>query len=91
MGEGAGPALRRVQDKALNLIWFRVGVNKSYYGHSIMKTGFIYTDAYFDYDYGPAHPLKIVRLKLTLKLWVRLAILRFKKLPSATTSLHRLT
>ena len=33
-----------------------------------MKTGFIYTDAYFDYDYGPAHPLKIVRLKLTFEL-----------------------
>jgi acetoin utilization protein AcuC len=33
-----------------------------------MKTAFIYTDAYFDYDYGPAHPLKIVRLKLTFEL-----------------------
>jgi acetoin utilization protein AcuC len=33
-----------------------------------MKTGFIYTDAYFDYDYGPNHPLKIIRLKLTHEL-----------------------
>lgn len=33
-----------------------------------MTTGFIYTDAYFDYDYGPTHPLKIARLKLTFEL-----------------------
>jgi acetoin utilization protein AcuC len=33
-----------------------------------MKTGFIYTDAYLDYDYGPTHPLKIIRLKLTYEL-----------------------
>ena len=33
-----------------------------------MKTAFIYTDAYFDYDYGPAHPLKIIRLRLTYEL-----------------------
>jgi len=32
------------------------------------KTGFIYTDAYLDYDYGPSHPLKIIRLKLTYEL-----------------------
>jgi acetoin utilization protein AcuC len=30
-----------------------------------MKTAFIYTDAYRDYDYGPMHPLRLVRLKLT--------------------------
>lgn len=30
-----------------------------------MKTAFIYTDAYLDYDYGPTHPLQIIRLKLT--------------------------
>ncbi len=30
-----------------------------------MKRAFIYTDAYLDYDYGPTHPLKIIRLKLT--------------------------
>jgi acetoin utilization protein AcuC len=33
-----------------------------------MKTAFIYTDAYLDYDYGPAHPLRTVRLKLTYEL-----------------------
>ncbi|MGQ9644943.1 MAG: acetoin utilization protein AcuC [Thermodesulfobacteriota bacterium] len=33
-----------------------------------MATAFIYTDAYFDYDYGPTHPLKIIRLKLTYEL-----------------------
>jgi len=33
-----------------------------------MKTAFIYTDAYLDYDYGPTHPLRIARLKLTYDL-----------------------
>ena len=33
-----------------------------------MKTAFIYTDAYFDYDYGLTHPLKIIRLKLAYEL-----------------------
>ncbi|MCJ7803638.1 MAG: acetoin utilization protein AcuC [Desulfobacterales bacterium] len=33
-----------------------------------MNTGFIYTDAYLDYDYGPTHPLRIIRLKLTYGL-----------------------
>jgi acetoin utilization protein AcuC len=33
-----------------------------------MKKAFIYTDAYFDYDYGVTHPLKIIRLKLTYEL-----------------------
>ena len=33
-----------------------------------MKTGFVYTDAYLDYDYGPTHPLRIIRLKLTYDL-----------------------
>ena len=33
-----------------------------------MKKGFIYTDAYLDYDYGPNHPLKIIRLRLTYEL-----------------------
>jgi acetoin utilization protein AcuC len=33
-----------------------------------MKTGFIYTDRYFDYDYGEHHPLKIERLRLTFEL-----------------------
>jgi len=30
-----------------------------------MKTAFVYTDAYLNYDYGPTHPLQLVRLKLT--------------------------
>jgi len=33
-----------------------------------MNTGFIYTDAYLDYDYGLTHPLRIIRLKLTYGL-----------------------
>jgi len=33
-----------------------------------MKTAFIYTNAYLDYDYGPTHPLRIIRLKLTYDL-----------------------
>jgi acetoin utilization protein AcuC len=33
-----------------------------------MKTALIYTDAYLDYDYGPTHPLRIIRLKLTYEL-----------------------
>ncbi len=33
-----------------------------------MKAAFIYTDAYLDYDYGPTHPLRIIRLKLTYDL-----------------------
>lgn len=34
----------------------------------VMKTAFIYTNAYLDYDYGPTHPLRITRLKLTYEL-----------------------
>jgi acetoin utilization protein AcuC len=33
-----------------------------------MRTAFIYTDRYADYDYGPDHPLKVLRLKLTYEL-----------------------
>jgi acetoin utilization protein AcuC len=33
-----------------------------------MKKAFIYTDAYYDYDYGMTHPLKIIRLKLAYEL-----------------------
>ena len=33
-----------------------------------MKTAFVYTDQYFDYDYGAIHPLKIERLRLTYDL-----------------------
>ena len=32
------------------------------------KTAFIYSDNYFKYDYGPHHPLRIERLKLTFDL-----------------------
>ena len=33
-----------------------------------MKRAFIYTDAYLNYDYGPTHPLRISRLRLTYDL-----------------------
>lgn len=32
------------------------------------KNAFIYTDDYLHYDYGPTHPLRIIRLKLTYEL-----------------------
>jgi len=51
-----------------------------------MKTGFIYTDAYFDYDYGPTHPLKIIRLKLTFDLIKAYGLL---DLPSVQTIIAR--
>jgi acetoin utilization protein AcuC len=47
-----------------------------------MKTAFVYTDAYLDYDYGPAHPLKIARLKSTFELIHAYGLLA---LPSAQT------
>jgi acetoin utilization protein AcuC len=34
----------------------------------MMKKAFIYNDAYLDYDYGPTHPLQVIRLKLTYEL-----------------------
>jgi acetoin utilization protein AcuC len=33
-----------------------------------MNTAFVYTDKYFDFDYGPSHPLRIERLRLTREL-----------------------
>ena len=33
-----------------------------------MPNAFIYTDDYLDYDYGPMHPLRVIRLKLTFEL-----------------------
>jgi len=33
-----------------------------------VNTAFIYTDSYLHYDYGPNHPLRIIRLKLTYEL-----------------------
>ena len=40
-----------------------------------MKSAFIYTDAYLDYDYGPTHPLRIIRLKLTYDLIIAYGLL----------------
>jgi acetoin utilization protein AcuC len=51
-----------------------------------MKTAFVYTDAYLDYDYGPAHPLKIARLKSTFELIHAYGLLA---LPSAQTIITR--
>jgi acetoin utilization protein AcuC len=51
-----------------------------------MKTAFIYTDAYLDYDYGPTHPLKIIRLKLTYELIKAYGLL---DLPSVQTIITR--
>ncbi len=45
-----------------------------------MKTGFIYTDAYLNYDYGPTHPLRVKRLRLTYDLILGCGLL---DLPSA--------
>ena len=33
-----------------------------------MKTAFVFTDRYFEYDYGSSHPLRIERLRLTYEL-----------------------
>ncbi len=33
-----------------------------------MRSAFLYTDEYFAYDYGPSHPLRIERLRLTYDL-----------------------
>ena len=33
-----------------------------------LQTAFLYTEHYFNYDYGAAHPLKIERLRLTFEL-----------------------
>src|SRR4030043_2325012 len=52
----------------------------------LRKTGCIYTDAYFDYDYGPTHPLKIIRLKLTFDLIKAYGLL---DLPSVQTIIAR--
>ncbi len=34
----------------------------------MVKNAFIYTDDYFQFDYGPTHPLRIIRLRLTYEL-----------------------
>ncbi len=33
-----------------------------------MKTSFLYSEAFSQFDYGPEHPLKVIRLKLTYEL-----------------------
>jgi acetoin utilization protein AcuC len=53
---------------------------------SLMKTAFIYTDAYLDYDYGLNHPLQIIRLKLTYELIHAEGLL---SLPSVQTMITR--
>jgi len=51
-----------------------------------MKTAFIYTDTYLDYDYGLNHPLKIVRLKMAYELIHAEGLL---SLPSVQTMITR--
>ncbi len=46
-----------------------------------MKTAFVFTDRYFDYDYGEHHPLKVERLRLTFELC---KAYRLFELPEAT-------
>jgi len=50
-----------------------------------MKMAFIYTDAYLDYDYGPTHPLKIIRLKLTYELIHAYGLLDLPSVQTITT------
>ena len=50
-----------------------------------MKTGFIYTDAYLDYDYGPTHPLRIIRLKLAQELIRAYGLLDLPSVQSIST------
>ncbi len=41
-----------------------------------MSTALIYTESYLDYDYGPTHPLKVIRLKLAYELIRAYGLLR---------------
>lgn len=50
-----------------------------------MKTGFIYTDAYLDYDYGPSHPLRVFRLKLAQELIRAYGLLDLPSVQSIST------
>jgi len=50
-----------------------------------LKTGFVYTDAYLDYDYGPTHPLRIIRLKLTYDLIKAYGLLSLPSVQSIPT------
>ncbi len=51
-----------------------------------MKTAFIYTDAYLDYDYGPTHPLQVIRLKLTYDLIKACGLLDIPSMQFLTTA-----
>jgi acetoin utilization protein AcuC len=50
-----------------------------------MKTAFIYTDAYQDYNYGPTHPLQVIRLKLTYDLLKSYGLLDLPSVQSIPT------
>lgn len=50
-----------------------------------MKRAFIYTDSYFNYDYGPTHPLRIIRLKLTYELIKAYGLLDIPNIQFITT------
>lgn len=50
-----------------------------------MKTGFIYTDAYLDYNYGPTHPLRVFRLKLAQELIHAYSLLDLPSVQSIST------
>jgi acetoin utilization protein AcuC len=50
-----------------------------------MKTAFIYTDTYLDYDYGPTHPLQVIRLKLTYDLLKSYGLLDLPSVQSIPT------
>lgn len=50
-----------------------------------MKNAFIYTDLYFRYDYGPTHPLRITRLKLTYELIKAYGLLDLPNIKLITT------
>jgi len=50
-----------------------------------LKTAFVYTDDYLNYDYGPTHPLRIVRLKLTYDLIGAYGLLALSSVQSIPT------
>jgi acetoin utilization protein AcuC len=50
-----------------------------------METGFIYTDAYGRFDYGPTHPLKVIRLKLAYELIQAYGLLSLPQVHSIQT------
>jgi len=51
-----------------------------------LKTAFVYTDAYLNYDYGPTHPLRIIRLKLTYDLIRAYGLLALPSVESIPTN-----